>query len=138
MFRDVTTENRKVHRRRTVNISYRLYVGCNAFICRQRVGQEGILLSAKTAVHSNRKLPSHINAPRDGCALCSLTPDHFHDCDSDYYWLCPDNVACCTWGNIMSIEGDISLYCKIFTSERRQATAEKHNFYVNFFCHIKI
>jgi len=32
----------------------------------------------------------------------------------------------------MSIGGDISLYSEIFTSERRQSIAEKHNFCVNF------
>jgi len=57
MFRIITTKDRKVHSRWTVNIWYRLYVGCNPFICRQRVGQAGILLSAKTTLHWHRNLP---------------------------------------------------------------------------------
>jgi hypothetical protein len=57
MFRIITTKDRKAHSRWTVNIWYRLYVGCNPFICRQRVGQAGILLSAKTTLHWHRNLP---------------------------------------------------------------------------------
>jgi hypothetical protein len=41
-------------------------------------------------------------------------------------------VVGCTWGNVMNIGGDISLYSKIFTTERRQAEAAKHTVYVNF------